>query len=83
MLVLDEPTNHLDEDAVTEIVSSLESYPGTIIVVSHNRDFLEALRLTRTYQLSSEGLEEMESVGSFVEELEDAVDKVVKVSFGP
>jgi ATPase subunit of ABC transporter with duplicated ATPase domains len=81
VLILDEPTNHLDEEAVHEVIASLESYPGTIIVVSHNRDFLNSLNLTRTYRLSSDGLEELESVDSFVEETEDIVEEVVQTCF--
>eukprot|EP01122_Echinamoeba_exundans_P010290 TRINITY_DN3820_c0_g1_i1.p1 TRINITY_DN3820_c0_g1~~TRINITY_DN3820_c0_g1_i1.p1 ORF type:complete len:577 (-),score=128.44 TRINITY_DN3820_c0_g1_i1:183-1913(-) len=81
VLILDEPTNHLDEEAVHEVIASLESYPGTIIVVSHNREFLNSLNLTRTYRLSSEGLEELESVDSFVEETEEIVEEVVQTVF--
>eukprot|EP01128_Nolandella_sp_AFSM9_P012059 TRINITY_DN8924_c0_g1_i1.p1 TRINITY_DN8924_c0_g1~~TRINITY_DN8924_c0_g1_i1.p1 ORF type:complete len:584 (-),score=123.35 TRINITY_DN8924_c0_g1_i1:170-1921(-) len=82
VLVLDEPTNHLDEEAVREVVASLNTYEGTVIVVSHDREFLEALSLTRTYRLSASGLEEVESVSSFVEEIEEAVKGVVRSSFG-
>ena len=41
ILLLDEPTNHLDLDAVFWLADWLTSYPGTLIVVSHDRDFLD------------------------------------------
>jgi ATP-binding cassette subfamily F protein 3 len=41
ILLLDEPTNHLDLDAVFWLADWLVGYPGTLIVVSHDRDFLD------------------------------------------
>ena len=50
-LVLDEPTNHLDLEAITELESALEHFEGTVVLVSHDRRFLEAFRATRTLEL--------------------------------
>ena len=42
-LILDEPTNHLDMQSQGVLRAALENYPGTIVIVSHNRDFLDPL----------------------------------------
>ena len=46
-LVLDEPTNHLDIEAITQLEQALGRYRGTLLLVSHDRAFLDATRLTR------------------------------------
>ena len=47
LLVLDEPTNHLDLAAIEQLESALDSYPGTLLLVTHDRRMLEAVRTTR------------------------------------
>jgi len=43
VLLLDEPTNHLDLDAVIWLQEWLQSYPGTLMLISHDRDFLDSV----------------------------------------
>jgi ATPase subunit of ABC transporter with duplicated ATPase domains len=51
-LVLDEPTNHLDVAAIEELERALDIYPGTVLLVTHDRRFLAGFRVTRTLDLS-------------------------------
>ena len=60
MLLLDEPTNHLDAESVAWLERFLESYPGTVVAVTHDRYFLDnvagwILELDRGYGIPWEG----------------------------
>jgi ATPase subunit of ABC transporter with duplicated ATPase domains len=50
-LILDEPTNHLDVPAIEELERALEAFDGTVVLVTHDRRFLEAFRATQTLEL--------------------------------
>ena len=50
-LVLDEPTNHLDVEAIEELERALAGYGGTVLLVTHDRLFLERFGATRTVAL--------------------------------
>lgn len=56
-LILDEPTNHLDIESKEVFEDALQEFPGTIIVVSHDRYFLQKIP-TRILELESDGLKE-------------------------
>ncbi|MFB9177833.1 ABC-F family ATP-binding cassette domain-containing protein [Dactylosporangium sucinum] len=47
LLVLDEPTNHLDLPAIEQLESALDNYPGTLLLVTHDRRMLEAVHTNR------------------------------------
>ena len=50
-LVLDEPTNHLDLPAIEQIEQAVETFPGTVLLVTHDRVLLQHVRRTRTIEL--------------------------------
>ncbi len=51
LLVLDEPTNHLDLPAIEQLEAALESFAGTVLLVSHDRQLLENVRVNRRFTL--------------------------------
>jgi ATPase subunit of ABC transporter with duplicated ATPase domains len=54
LLILDEPTNNLDPASVVAVGDMLRSWSGTIIAVSHERHFVEALEPTHAVLLPEE-----------------------------
>ncbi|WP_406301914.1 ATP-binding cassette domain-containing protein [Streptomyces sp. NBC_00885] len=53
LLVLDEPTNHLDLVAIEQLESALDSYTGTLLLVTHDRRMLDSVRTTRRIDVSA------------------------------
>jgi ATPase subunit of ABC transporter with duplicated ATPase domains len=51
-LVLDEPTNHLDLPAIEQIEQAVDTFPGTVLLVSHDRVLLKRVRRTRTITMA-------------------------------
>jgi ATPase subunit of ABC transporter with duplicated ATPase domains len=47
LLVLDEPTNHLDLPAIEQLEQALDSFPGTLLLVTHDRRLLDAVKVNR------------------------------------
>ncbi|MFI8826352.1 ABC-F family ATP-binding cassette domain-containing protein [Streptomyces sp. NPDC053431] len=52
LLVLDEPTNHLDLPAIEQLESALDSYNGTLLLVTHDRRMLDAVHVTRRLEVA-------------------------------
>ena len=53
VLVLDEPTNHLDLPAIEQLEEALESYEGTLLLVTHDRRLLETVRLDTRWSVKN------------------------------
>ena len=50
-IILDEPSNHLDLQVLEELENGLKDYTGTLIIVSHDRYFVEKVKLNREFNL--------------------------------
>jgi len=57
VLIMDEPTNHLDMESIESLNQALEDYPGTVIFVSHDREFVSSLS-TRVLSMTETGIED-------------------------
>jgi ATPase subunit of ABC transporter with duplicated ATPase domains len=55
IMVMDEPTNHLDMESIESLNTALENYPGTLLFVSHDREFVSSLA-TRIIELTPSGV---------------------------
>ena len=53
LLVLDEPTNHLDLPAIEQLEDALESFDGTVLLVTHDRRMLDTVRITRRWHVDA------------------------------
>ena len=60
LLVLDEPTNHLDLPAIEQLEEALDDFPGTLLLVTHDRRMLERVRLTRRWHVEDGRVVEVE-----------------------
>jgi ATPase subunit of ABC transporter with duplicated ATPase domains len=60
LLVLDEPTNHLDTEAIEQLESALESFGGTVLLVTHDRRMLSTVRLTRRLAVADGSVREVD-----------------------
>ena len=55
VMLMDEPTNHLDMESIEALNLALENYPGTLVFVSHDREFVSSLA-TRIIELKADGI---------------------------
>ena len=77
ILVLDEPTNHLDMESIEALNLALENYPGTLIFVSHDREFVSSLA-TRIIELSANGVTNFS--GTYEEYLQQQEQNLAAIS---
>lgn len=75
-LVLDEPTNDLDMDTLDLLQEVLDEYQGTILIVSHDRDFLDKVATSLLYMKGDGSI--VEHVGSYTELLEKLKSSPIK-----
>ena len=59
ILLLDEPTNHLDLEAIEQLEQAMETFDGTVLLVTHDRRMLDNVRLSRRWHVESGRLREI------------------------
>ena len=77
-LVLDEPTNHLDAEAIDALEEVLSSYRGTIILVSHDRDFLEKANIDFAYLVTDGQLTKIDDFHKYIALAEQKARKLLR-----
>jgi ATPase subunit of ABC transporter with duplicated ATPase domains len=77
ILIFDEPTNHLDLEAVSALAEGLSAFPGTVFVVSHDRDLISEVA-TRVLSFTPDGL--VDHYGTYDEYLENRQQQQSKTS---
>lgn len=78
-LLLDEPTNHLDLEALEALEETLKTYAGTVILVSHDRHFLEKARLETVYMLSDGTFAKIPDYTAYVEKAEAHAQQLLRL----
>jgi len=76
VLVLDEPTNHLDTDSVAWLEAQLKAFPGAILFVSHDRDFIDNIA-TRVLELAGGALAAYD--GGFAEFVVQREERIAQI----
>jgi ATPase subunit of ABC transporter with duplicated ATPase domains len=76
-LILDEPTNHLDLEALEALEEMLKTYQGTVLLVSHDRSFLEHARLDHVYTLQEGRLTRIPDYQTYVRTAEAKAKKLL------
>ncbi len=79
MLILDEPTNHLDLDAVEWLEHTLRGWPGVLLIVSHDRYFLDKI-VNQVWDLNLNGLRQYRgNYSSYVRQRQDSWERELKL----
>jgi ATP-binding cassette subfamily F protein 3 len=79
MLVLDEPTNHLDIEALEALEEAIRNYQGTMLLVSHDRHFLEKISVDVTYILSDGLLTKISDYKVYIKTAEERARKLLNL----
>jgi ATPase subunit of ABC transporter with duplicated ATPase domains len=79
VLILDEPTNHIDSEALFALKKSLREFEGTIIVVSHDRAFIEDMNFKTIYEATKESVHEIENMREYVQVMMQKAKKLVRM----
>jgi ATPase subunit of ABC transporter with duplicated ATPase domains len=80
VIVMDEPTNHLDMETIEALNLALENYPGTLIFISHDRNFVSSLA-TRIIEMTPDGI--IDFNGSYDEYLDSQLlNEKIRVASG-
>ena len=73
MLILDEPTNYLDRDSLAALAMAIKEFGGGVVIISHNRDFVEEVCRTLWFMVD----------GRLRVEGEEEVDEKIEEKLGP
>lgn len=79
VLILDEPTNHLDIEALEALEEAVGSYKGTLIVISHDRYFLEKSNLNSVYVLEGGILSKITSYRDYISSAEKKAEQLIQL----
>jgi ATP-binding cassette subfamily F protein 3 len=78
-LILDEPTNHLDLEAIDALDKAVNKFKGTIIFVTHDRQFVEKTRFNKLYLLEKGKINEISNFKDYVSEMEKKSKKLIRM----
>lgn len=79
VLLLDEPTNHLDIEALDALEEAIKHYTGTIILISHDRCFLQKFNPTDTYTLTEGKLSRQSSFEAYLINAEREAQRLIEI----
>lgn len=79
VLILDEPTNHLDLEAIEALEEAVAHYEGTIVLVSHDRYFMEKFRPTDMYVFSDGKLARQDSFEAYATDAERQAKRLISM----
>lgn len=78
-LLLDEPTNHLDMEAVDALEEALSTYTGSVILVSHDRSFIQHANIDSFYLIEEGTISRIPDYQQYLDDAEKRAEKLVRV----